>query len=65
MPPRLWESLWVSWKSFKAKKTFEEYQRREILRKLLQEEDAVVSQDTSRSREDRQTPTRRNTGRKN
>jgi RecA/RadA recombinase len=37
---------------------------KEMLRKLLQEEDAVVSQDTSRSGKDRQTTTRRNTGRK-
>jgi hypothetical protein len=37
---------------------------KEILRKLLQEEDEAVSQDTSRSRKDRQTTTRRNTSRK-
>jgi hypothetical protein len=37
---------------------------KEMLRKLLQEEDEAVSQDTSGSRKDRQTTTRRNTGRK-
>jgi hypothetical protein len=35
---------------------------KEMLRKLLQEEDEAVSQDTSRSGKDRQTTTRRNTG---
>jgi hypothetical protein len=38
---------------------------KEMLRKLLQEEDEAVSQDTPRSRKDRQTTTRRNTRRKN
>jgi hypothetical protein len=38
---------------------------KEMLRKLLQEEDEAVSQDTSGSRKDRQTTTRRNTSRKN
>ena len=37
---------------------------KEMLRKLLQEEDEVVSQDTSGSGKDRQTTTRRNTSRK-
>jgi hypothetical protein len=34
---------------------------KEMLRKLLQEEDEAVSQDTSGSRKDRQTTARRNT----
>jgi RecA/RadA recombinase len=38
---------------------------KEMMRKLLQEEDEAVSQDTSRSGKDGQTPTRRNTSRKN